>query len=133
MQELSSIHDKYHILLGAIRDRAFDAGLDGFDDRRMAERRLGGTAEPGRERVRLFGDDVEPEGLDGDEAIARGFVGAKDGTESANTNLMQHPEGTECRRRRESAGVLSGQRKNSSGGSRECNTDRGILRRDPRV
>jgi hypothetical protein len=32
---------------------------------------------------------------------------------------MQHPEGTECRRRRESAGVLSGQRRNSWGGSRK--------------
>src|SRR5204863_5645475 len=110
---------------------AFVPRLDRLDDRRMEERRLRGTVQPCRERLPLFGNDVEPEDLHRDEAVAGGLVAAEHGTERAKTNLMQHSEGAECRWRRESAGVLSGQRKSSSSGSRECNTDRGILRRDP--
>ena len=88
---------------------------------------LGGAAQRVGEHLGLFGDDVEPEDLDRDQAVARRLIGAKNGTESANTNLMQHPEGAECWRRRESAWVLSGQRRNSSGRSSECNTNYGIL------
>jgi hypothetical protein len=41
-----------------------------------------------RERLRLLGNDVETEDLDGDESITRGFVGAKDGTKRANADLV---------------------------------------------
>ena len=71
-----------------------------------------------REHLGLFGDDVEPEHLDGHQAIARGLIGAENGTKSANTNLMQHPEGAECWRRRDSAWVPLVSDGNSSGGSR---------------
>ena len=69
------------------------------------------------EHLGLFGNDVEPEYLDRHQAVARGLIGAKNGTKSADTDLVQHPEGAECWRRRECAWVLSGQRRNSSGGS----------------
>src|SRR6185312_10062273 len=68
------------ILLGTIRQRPFDAG---------------------GERL----DDVGTEDLDRDEAIARGLVGTKDGTESTNTYLVQHPKGAESGWRRECAWV----------------------------
>ena len=99
----------------------------------MEERRLGRASERVGERLCLFGDDVEPEDLYRDEAVAGRLIRAKNRTEGANTNLVQHPEWTEGRGRRESAGVLSGQRKNSSGRSTECNTDSGILAGHARV
>src|SRR6185503_1445879 len=79
------------------------------------------------EHLGLFGDDVEAEDLDGDQAVARRLISAENGTKSTNTDLVQHPEGAECWRRRKCAWVLSGQRRNSSGGSSECNTNSGIL------
>ena len=69
------------------------------------------------ERLRLLGGDVEPEHLDGDQTIARRFIGAKDGTKRANTDLMQHPEGAEagggeCGWVVSGQGYASGDRKN---------------------
>ena len=106
--------------------RPFQPGGDRFDDGRVKEGGFGGPAQRVGEQLGLFGDDVEPEDLDGDQAVAGRLICTKNGTKSANTNLMQHPEGAECWRRRESAWVLSGQRRNSSGGSSECNTNSGI-------
>ena len=51
-----------------------------------------------RERVRLFGHDVEAEHLDRDETIARGFIRPEDRAQRANADLMQHPERAECGR-----------------------------------
>ena len=122
-----------HVLLGPERERAFDAGLDGLDDRWMHEARVRRAAQRRGQHVRLLGHDVEPEDLDRDKPVAGGFIGAENGTKSTNTNLMQHPEGSECRRGRECAWILSGQRRNSSGRSRECSTNRGILSVTTRV
>ena len=89
------------VLFRPVRDRPLDAGGDGLDDGRMEQGGFGGAAQRVGEHLGLFGDDVEPEDLDGHQAIARRLIGAKNGTESANTNLVQHPEGAECWRRRE--------------------------------
>ena len=115
------------VFLGAIRHRPFDAGRERLDDRGMEQRGLRRALQSVGQRLRLFGDDVETEDLDRDETIARGLIGSEYGTESANTYLVQHPEGAEGWRRRECARVLSGQRRNSSGRSSDCNTNRGIL------
>jgi hypothetical protein len=92
----------------------------------MEERGLRRALQRVSQGLGLFGDDVETEDLDRDEAIARGLVGTKDGTESTNTYLVQHPKGAESGWRRECAWVLSGQRRNSSGRSTNCTTNRGI-------
>ena len=102
-----------HVLLGAVRQRALDAGSNRLDDGRMEETGFRRATQLVRERLRLLGDDIEAEDFDGDEAIARGFVGAKDGTERANADLVQHAERAERGRRGECAGVLSGQRRSS--------------------
>ena len=82
----------------------------------MEEAGFGGARQLVGERLRLLGRDVEPEHLDGDQPIARRLVGAEDGTERANANLMQHPEGAERWRAARMRRVVSGQRRNSSGG-----------------
>ena len=92
------------VLLRPVRDRPLDAGGDRLDDGRMEQRGFGGAGQRVREHLGLFGDDVEPEDLDGHQAVARRLIGAKNGTESTNTNLMQHPEGAECWRRRKALG-----------------------------
>ena len=120
------------------------AGQLGDEGQRLVERRrrvvphrdverFGRAAQRKRESLGLFGDDVEAEDLDGDETVARRLIGAEDGTERANANLVQDPEWAECGRRRKCAGVLSCQRRNSSGGSLKCNTETGILRALARV
>ena len=90
------------VLFGAVRDRPFHSRRDRFDDGRVKERGFGGPAQRLGEQLGLFGDDVEPEDLDGNQAVAGRLICAENGTKSANTNLMQHPEGAECWRRRES-------------------------------
>ena len=87
------------VLLGAIRKCPFDTGVDRLDDRRMEQRGLRSAAQRERQRLRLLGDDVETEGLDGDEPIAAGFVSAEYGTKRADANLVQHSERAESRRR----------------------------------
>ena len=42
-----------------------------------------------------LGRQIEPEQLDGDETIAIGIEGAKDGSRCAGANLMENPEWTE--------------------------------------
>ena len=87
------------VFLGAVRHRPFDAGSDRLDDGRVEQRGLRRALQRVRQRLRLFGDDVEAEDLDRDEAIVRGLIGAKHGTECANAYLVQHPEGAEGWRR----------------------------------
>ena len=116
-----------HVLLRAVGQRPLDPGGNRLDDGGMKERRLGGAGQRVGEQLRLFGNDVEAEHLDRDQAVARRLIRSKNGTKGANTDLMQHPEGAECWRRRESAWVLSGQRRYSSGRSSECSTNYGIL------
>ena len=111
------------VLFGAIRHCAFDTGGDGFDDRRMKESGFGRDRELVCQGLCLLGRDVEPEHLDGDEAVARRFVGSEDRAERANANLMQHPEGAEgwwwCERRR----IVSGQfTELLEAGLKKCNT-----------
>ena len=86
------------VLLRAIRDRPFDPGRDRLDDGRMEEAGFRRAVQLVRERVRLFGDDVEAEHLDRDETIARGFIRPEDRAQRANADLMQHPERAECGR-----------------------------------
>ena len=97
------------VFLGTVRNRPLDAGRDGFDDGRVKESGVGRLRQLVGERLRLLGRDVEAEHLDGHEAIARRLVGPEHGTQDARTNLMQHPERAESRRRREGGRVVSGQ------------------------
>ena len=63
----------------------------------------------------LFRCRVEAEYLHRDEAVASRPVGPKHGTQRADTDLMQHAERAERRRRGEGGRIVSGQL-NSSGG-----------------
>jgi len=84
------------------------AGGNGLDDGRVEETCVGSAAELFSKGGGLFGGDVESENLDGDESIAIGFVGSKDGTKSANTNLVQDPEWSERGRWSEGSRIVSG-------------------------
>ena len=108
------------IFLGAVGDRPFNTRGDRFDDRRVEEAGIGRARQLVSKRLRLLGGHIEPEHLDRDQTIARRFVGAKDGTERANTNLMQDPERSECRGWSERSRVVSG---HSWGGTKKCSTD----------
>ena len=103
-----------HVLFRAIRDRAFDAGGDRFDDRRVEEAGVRGLRQLVGERAGLLGRDVESKDLDGDEPIAGGLVGSENGSKRADTDLMQHPEGAKRWRGRKSGRVVSGQLRCSS-------------------
>ena len=73
------------------------------------------------QRLRLLGGDVETEDLDRDETIARRLVGAEHGTESADADLMQHPEGAERGRGANPAGSsLVGIKDDHRSGARVC-------------
>jgi hypothetical protein len=87
------------VLLRPVGNAAFDARGDRFDNRWMEQSRFAGAAQRVRERARLFRNDVEPEDLDGDEAVAGWFVCAEDGTKCTDANLMQNPKRAEGRRR----------------------------------
>ena len=65
----------------------------------MKQSGFAGAAQRVRERARLFRNDVEPEDLDGDKAVAGWFVCPEDGTECTHANLMQNPKRAEGRRR----------------------------------
>ena len=97
------------VLLGAVRDSALDSCRNRFDDRGVEEPGLSRESECLGERLRLFRCDVETEDLHRHEAIARRLVGAEHRTESADADLMQHPEGAERGRRSECCRVVSGQ------------------------
>ena len=75
------------------------------------------------ERLGLLGRHVEAEDLYGDKTIAGWLVGAKDRSERANADLMQHPEGAErwwwCERRRIVSGQFTGL---LEAGLKKCNT-----------
>ena len=92
----------------------------------MKQAGLGRTPELFRERAGLLWREIEPKDLDCDQAIASGLVRAKNGTQRPDTDLMQHPEGAEGWRGRESCRVFSCQVQCSStkdlGGSKKCNT-----------
>ena len=79
--------------------------MDGW--KRPASRRPAQLFSQGR---RLFGSEIETKHLDGDETIAGGLVGAKDGTKCPNAYLMQHPEWAERWWGREASRIVSGQR-----------------------
>ena len=115
------------VLLGAVGDRPLDAGGDRLDDRRMEEPGLGGARQLVGQRLRLFGRDVEAEHLDRDQPVARRLVGAEDGTERANANLMQHPEGAELRGCREGRRVVSGQGVPRVGSGKFITSDRAVI------
>jgi len=110
------------VLFGAIRDRAFDASRDRLDDRRMNQLGFGGVSQLVGERLCLFRGDVETKDLDRDETIARGLVGTEHRSQRAHANLMQDPEGSKCRRGCECRRIVSGQLRDSSAGSKKCNT-----------
>ena len=113
------------VLLRAVRDRAFDAGGDRLDDRRMEEARIRGARQLVGERLRLFWRDVEPEDLDRDEPIAGGLVRSEDRSKRANTDLMQHPKRAKRGRWSECSRVVSGQFR---AGAEKCNTVLAIAR-----
>ena len=97
------------VLLGAIRHRPLDAGGDRLDDRGMEEACLGGPCQLIGQRLRLLGCDVETEDLHGDQPIAFRLVGAEHGTERADADLVQHPEGAELSGCSEGRRIVAGQ------------------------
>jgi hypothetical protein len=97
------------VLFRPERDRAFNTCGDWFNDRRMEETGVCRLRQFARERLRLFGRNVEAKDLDGDEAIARGLVRSENGPKCTNTDLMEDPEGTERRRWGERGRIVSGQ------------------------
>ena len=112
------------VLFRAVGDGPFDAGGERLDDRGMEEARLGRARQLFRERLCLFGSNVETEDLDGHETVSRRLVGSEHGPKRAHTNLVQHPERTECGRRREGGRIVSGQYGAPRAGSEKCNTRR---------
>ena len=102
------------VLFRAIRDRAFDASGDGSTMEGWKRPASAALRQLVGERARLLGHDVESKDFDGDEPIARGLVGSKNGSKGADTDLMQHPEGAKRRRGRKSGRVVSGQLRCSS-------------------
>jgi hypothetical protein len=97
------------VFLSSVGDRTFQSSRKRLDDRWMEERDTGSARKLVGQRSCLLGRDIQSKDFDRDEAIARGFVCAKDGTESADTDLMQHPEGAERGRWGESGRIVSGQ------------------------
>ena len=79
----------------------------------MEESGLRRPAEGARQGLRLFGNDVEAEDFDRDESIARGLIRAKDRAKGPHAGLVKYPERPKSWRRCVSAGVFSGQRRNS--------------------
>ena len=75
----------------------------------MEESRLGGPRQLVGQRLRLLGRDVETEDLHGDQPVAFGLVGAEDGTERADADLMQDPEGAELCWCSEGRRIVAGQ------------------------
>jgi hypothetical protein len=80
----------------------------------MKETGLRRPRELCRERACLLRCDVETKRFDRHQAIALRLVRSKDGTESADTDLMQDPKRSERGRWGERGRVVSGQLKNSS-------------------
>ena len=113
-----------HVVLGQVHDVALGAGRDAANDRSVSDLERHEPVQLHREGLRLLGQHVEPEGLHGHEPIAAGLVGAKDRSEDADSDLMQNSERPECSGRRERRRVVVRQRRNSSGGLRDANTDR---------
>lgn len=72
----------------------------------MREPGIDDAPEPGGELGGLFGQKIDAEGFDGDQAIAFRFVGAKNGSENAAADLMQDAEGAEGGRRRKRARIV---------------------------
>jgi len=97
-----------HIFLGPIRTCPFYTRPNRLDDRRVEQSRICSPRQLVSERLCLLRGDVEAEYLDGNETIAGRLVGAKDGTKSANTNLVQDPEWSERGRWSEGSRIVSG-------------------------
>jgi bacillithiol biosynthesis cysteine-adding enzyme BshC len=97
----------------------------------MEEAGVGGNRQFVSQAPGLFRCDVETEDLDGDEAIPRGLVSPKDGTEGPDAYLVQDAEGAEGGRRCECRRVVSTQLLELlAAGSFECYTNlRGRSRR----
>jgi len=93
----------------------------------MVEACVGNPLQVVGERARLFRRQVEPECLDGDEPVVRGFIGPKNRTENAGADLMQNPEWSERRWRRRPGEIALSQRWNSSGGFRHAITRGQVL------
>ena len=98
------------VLLGAIGHRPLDAGGNRLDDRGMEEAGLGRPRQLIGQRLGLLGRNVETEGLHGDQPIALRLVGAEHGTERADADLVQHPEGAELGGCSEGRRIVAGQR-----------------------
>jgi hypothetical protein len=74
----------------------------------MKQARIGGARQLVSKRLCLLRRHIEAEYLDRYQTIARRLVGAKDGTKSANTNLVQDPEWSERGRWSEGSRIVSG-------------------------
>jgi len=66
----------------------------------MFERGVDQALEFGDQLVHAFGRKIEPEELDGDEAIAIRFVRTEHRTQRTRTDLMKHAKWTEGIRER---------------------------------
>ena len=112
------------VLFRSVRERPLDSCGDRLDDGGVKETGVGGARQLVGKRLCLLGSDIEAENLDGDQAIPYRLVGAEDGSESANTDLMQDPERAERWGRSERSRIVSG---HSAADEKKCNTDRVIL------
>ena len=77
------------------RGRALDAGGDGRRDRGMIEAAGGEVGQGGGELGGAFGDEIEAERLDGDEAAFESVVRAKNRAQRSGADLVQHAERSE--------------------------------------
>ncbi len=74
----------------------------------MEEAGVGRASQLIGERLRLLWRHIETEDLDGNQTVARRLVRPEHRTQRANTNLMQDPERSECRRWSERGRIVSG-------------------------
>src|SRR5204862_2758061 len=84
-----------HVRLGEPRRRPLDPGRNRCGNRRMVEAAAGERIEDRGELGGAFGDEIEAERLDGDEATFNRVVRAKYGAQRSGADLVQHAERSE--------------------------------------
>ena len=84
-----------HVFLGEVGCHPCQTRGDRRDDRRVLEPHVNDAAELVDQGPGLLRCDAEAKHLDRDQTISTGFVSAKERSEDADPNLMQHPKWAE--------------------------------------
>ena len=84
-----------HVFLGEVGCHPCQTRGDRRDDRHVFEPHVNDAAELVDQGPGLLRRDAEAEHLDRDQTISTGFVSAKERSEDADPNLMQHPKRAE--------------------------------------